>query len=104
MARISTDKRYEVLKDGRVVNTKTGRTLKPFSRGKSGGLSVDFPSGRYYVRELVAAAYLGPKPDGKDAVLLDGDQTNLDVRNIAYMSKAENMKRWYDRSRMSSSR
>lgn len=41
---------------------------------------------------LVAAAWLGPRPDGLVIRHLDGNSRNNDVRNLAYGTPAENVR------------
>lgn len=96
---IPSDPHYTISRAGVVTNTKTGRALKPFPRGKANGLSVGLPSGRYYVHDLVAAAFIGPRPDGHDIIHLDGEPANLHVDNLAYVTRSERMKGVYYRAR-----
>lgn len=97
--RIESDPHYTITRAGTVTNTKTGRVLKPFPRGKASGLSVSLPSGTHYVHTLVAAAFLGPRPEGHDIIHLDGDQVNLHADNLAYVTRSERMKGVYYRAR-----
>ncbi len=97
--RIESDPHYTVTRAGVVTNTKSLRVLKPFPRGKANGLSVSLPSGTHYVHTLVAAAFLGPRPEGHDIIHLDGDQTNLHADNLAYVTRSERMKGVYYRAR-----
>ncbi|MBM7795821.1 HNH endonuclease signature motif containing protein [Pseudoglutamicibacter cumminsii] len=96
---IESDPHYTITRAGTVTNTKTGRVLKPFPRGKARGLSVSLPSGTHYVHTLVAAAFLGPRPEGHDIIHLDGDQVNLHADNLAYVTRSERMKGVYYRAR-----
>lgn len=96
---IESDPHYTITRAGTVTNTKTGRVLKPFPRGSAKGLSVGLPSGTHYVHALVAAAFLGPRPEGHDIIHLDGDQVNLHADNLAYVTRSERMKGVYYRAR-----
>ena len=99
MTAIPTDPHYTITRAGVVTNTKTGRVLKPFPRGKAHGLSVTLPSGTHYIHALVAAAFIGPRPEGHDIIHLDGDPTNLHVDNLAYVTRSERMRDVYHRTR-----
>ncbi|MBM7796867.1 HNH endonuclease signature motif containing protein [Pseudoglutamicibacter cumminsii] len=97
--RIESDPHYTITRAGTVTNTKTGRALKPFPRGKANGLSVDLPSGTHYVHTLVAAAFLGPRPEGHDIIHLDGDQVNLHADNLAYVTRSERVRDQHNQRR-----
>ena len=89
--RIRTDPGYEVTADGHIRNLLTGRTLTPFPRGASPHLSVDLPSGRRYVHQLVAEHYIGPCPTGEEVRHLDNDATNNAVSNLEYGTRSQNV-------------
>lgn len=99
MAAIPTDPHYTISRAGTITNTRTGRVLKPWKRGKDRPLAVDLPSGRYNVRTLVANTYLGPRPEGHVITHLDGDPTNLHVDNLAYVTRSECMRDVHNRTR-----
>lgn len=42
------------------------------------------------VHQLVAAAFLGPRPDGQEVRHLDGDETNPRLSNLAYGTPSQN--------------
>lgn len=67
-----------------------GRTLSPISTGGylyvSGGRSV-----KIKVHVAVAAAFIGPRPDGLVIRHLDGNYKNNRVDNLAYGTQSENM-------------
>jgi hypothetical protein len=44
-----------------------------------------------YVHHLVAAAFLGPKPDGAEVNHKDCDKTNNALSNLEYVSRGENI-------------
>ena len=82
------------LKDGR-IQTRKGRTLSQF-KDKRGYWRVGVPSGKKgvstptFVHTLVAAAFLGPKPEGLDTCHCDGDKDNNHVSNLRYDTRREN--------------
>lgn len=90
---------YEVSTEGRVrrvaagTGTQVNRPVKPqFDR--YGYLYVllsryHVPS-RKMVHQLVAAAYIGPRPDGYTVNHEDGNKTNNRPANLTYMTSAEN--------------
>lgn len=45
-----------------------------------------------YVHDLVAAAFIGPKPIGLTVNHIDGDKTNNLPSNLEYITKSENSK------------
>jgi hypothetical protein len=45
----------------------------------------------WFVHQLVAAAFLGPRPDGLEVRHLDGDPLNNAVSNLAYGTRLENI-------------
>ncbi|ANS05007.1 hypothetical protein [uncultured Mediterranean phage] len=114
--------RYEVSSHGRVRSWVTcrGGTIadeshilqqSPISKDiLDGALSVNLyhaveftRGGRgYRVSTLVAAVFLGPRPEGKSQVIfLDGNNRNFHSSNLAYATKAEAVAhiRKYTRSR-----
>ena len=99
--------RYDVSSEGRVRSwvtcrggniTNESRILKHWSISGDAGLAVtlyhavEFKSGGHTsrIRTLVAAVFLGPRPDNKSQViLLDGSNNNLHPSNLAYATKSE---------------
>lgn len=82
---------YLVSSRGRVKNSRTGRVLKPFARGKTGHLGVQLPSGRKYVHVLVAEAFIGERPPGLEVCHGDNDPTNNDVSNLRWDTRSANV-------------
>lgn len=95
---------YEVSNYGEVRRikpgkaTKPGRLLKP-TRRKNGRMSVYLRhEGDDIQREMhhiVAAAFLGPKPEGKEINHLDGNPANNRADNLEYCTHRENMQHAY---------
>lgn len=92
---------YEISNMGRVRSldrisygrSLTGRLLRPgrTSGGhRSVGLSRDGVATQYYVHQLVAAAYIGPRPVGYDICHNDNDPDNNRVQNLRYDTRAGN--------------
>jgi hypothetical protein len=94
------DDNYDVSNFGRVRRstpgnrTFAGRILTG-TIGKIGYVVVNPVScGRnvqFYVHDLVARAFLGPKPPGNDVNHIDGNKTHNVVTNLEYVTHAENM-------------
>ena len=84
--------------------TQIGRWGRPFTRKLKG--QVLRPAANKYnphlyvvlsrglgspVHQLVAAAFLGPRPEGFDVRHIDGDATNNNVENLCYGSRTDNI-------------
>lgn len=83
--RVKGFENYIVSEMGLVVNTDTGRYLKPYLQ-RSGHLTVnlcrDGEDRRMYVNRIVAEQFI-PNPHGYRFVLhKDGDRSNNDYRNL----------------------
>lgn len=81
---------YEVSDLGRV--RRGGRVLKPRA-APNGYLNVNLSNGkatRKSIHVLVAAAFFGPRPEGKQVAHLDGDQSHNAKGNLAYLTPSEN--------------
>lgn len=87
--------RYEVSNMGHVrrVTTQRGTFSGRHLRGGTGldGAKVDlWRDGRrisMYIRDLIALAFIGPRPQGMVAVFRDGNPLNLTAANIRYGRK-----------------
>jgi hypothetical protein len=97
---------YEVSSFGRVRRAKpgsrtwVGRLLKP-GLAKNGSyyyvcVTVDRKWNRIPVHILVAEAFLGPCPKGKEVNHDDGDKLNNYFRNLEYLTHAKNMQHAID--------
>lgn len=104
---------YSVSSLGRVrsernlANTKVGRILKPWAGGLGNSylyvrLSVHDVKKFLRVHGLVAAAFLGPRPDGFHVNHKDGNRLNNAADNLEYVTRRQNedhamklgLKRW----------
>ena len=101
---------YEVSNHGRVKRVKyhsstyIGKILKP-QKGIGGYLRVklcaDGHQQKHSVHRLVAAAFIGPCPDGMEMNHCDCDKTNNTICNIEYVTKSENTLHAYRNGLMS---
>lgn len=104
---------YEVSSEGRVrslrrelysdrwagYRTISERILKATPGGTIGYLSVSLRLNRqrktHAVHTLVAAAFLGPRPEGMDVMHADDDPQNNRLANLSYGTRSENnYQRW----------
>lgn len=87
---------YEVSNLGRVLSRKYKRPRVMASAPNSSGYRhvTLFREGRgktFKVHGLVAAVFIGPRPDGHEVRHLDGDRLNNRLENLAYGTHSENM-------------
>lgn len=70
-----------------------GRVLRPAGQKSDPHLRVvlEHHGPGQLVHRLVAAAFLGPCPDGQEVRHLDGDPTNNRLDNLAYGTRTENI-------------
>lgn len=82
-----------VRRDKQSPGAVRGRILKA-SEGHRGHLEVDLSNGshsrRYLVHRLVLEAFIGPCPEGKEALHGDGTPGNNRVANLRWGTKHEN--------------
>ena len=95
MKAIPSAPKYWADEAGNIVSPKTGKTMKPQSDRRAGYWKVrvkcsDGKTRSRYVHHLVAEAFLGPRPDGKDLDHIDGDRRNNRPDNLRYCSRREN--------------
>ncbi|WP_103257978.1 HNH endonuclease signature motif containing protein [Tabrizicola aquatica] len=86
--------KYVVDSKGRVFGLFRKKLLNPW-RSPEGYLRVDIRNGngqqkKPYVHELVAAAFIGPKPKGMLIRHLNDDPSDNRVENLAYGTQSEN--------------
>lgn len=89
--------RYEVSSGGDVRSMLTGRVLSPGRQGR-GYMSVLLYDGSSpkkpkscLVHRLVAAAFIGPEPEGHQVNHISGDKSDNRVENLEYVTPRENM-------------
>lgn len=95
---------YQVSDDGQVKrikpgkSTRAGRLLKirVGTRGRCClDLSKDGVSRSHDVHKLVAEAFLGPRPDGKEINHIDYNCRNNSAGNLEYITRSENIRHAY---------
>lgn len=90
---------YEVSSDGRVRGLTVRRerrvTINPFGY-QTIQLWRDNRGHMFMVHRIVAAAFIGPLPDGKEVNHIDGDKGNNGVANLEYVTRSQNMIHAYD--------
>lgn len=80
---------YDILPDGRILNKRWNRFLKPQLNNKGYG-RVQLCGNFYFVHRLVAEKYI-PNPNNLPQVNhKDGDKTNNSVENLEWVSNQEN--------------
>lgn len=86
--------RYEVSDAGEVRRTSDGRILAHHLIGPYHRVCLwdGSKSWRYMVHRLVAAAFIGPCPDGYEVNHRDGDPSNNAVSNLEYVTPKENVR------------
>ena len=92
---------YEVSSFGRVRRIKAaqravpGTIIKQQSGKQRGrlrvGLSINSTQHTFDVHRLVALAFIGPKPTGKEINHIDYNFKNNNVNNLEYVTKSENL-------------
>lgn len=76
--------RYLVSGEGRVA-----KTLKP-RRSLNGYLRIAIDDHDRGVHQVVAAAFIGPRPGTEDVHHVDGDRANNRAANLRYLSRSDN--------------
>jgi len=97
ISKIPGFEKYLVTEDGRVFNAATKKPLRTFvtQRGyERVGLYVPEigKQRRHFVHVLVAAAFLGPKPEGFTVNHKDENKLNNRANNLEYLSPADNVR------------
>ena len=93
-----TNGRYEASNEGRVRNTKTGKSIAQTPNDKRGG----YMQVRIYpvygchnrwvtVHKCVLSAFVGELPIGMQTNHIDGDKTNNRLENLEYVTPKENI-------------
>lgn len=88
----SVDRAVSVVNRHGTLETRSyrGRLLKPGAQ-RTGHVTVAIRKGRSVaVHVLVAAAFLGPRPEKADVLHRDGDPSNNHVGNLRYGTRSDN--------------
>ncbi len=87
---------YEISDLGRLRNTRSGKFLATDGGQRCKYIVVQLSSfgikKMFYLHVLVANAFLGPCPYGKEVNHKDGVKRNCMVKNLEYTTHVENMK------------
>lgn len=75
-----------------VIRTYKGRILKPNVNGGRARVQLGYRDSRP-VRDLVAEAFIGPKPPGCVTTNLNGDLLDNRIENVAYIAYSDMAKR-----------
>jgi hypothetical protein len=99
LGRVQVQNRKIQCRDGR-VKTWPGRMLKLFPGGFKGryrrvSLWKRNKGTTKYVHILVAEAFIGPRPSGKEINHKDGDPTNNRVGNLEYVTGSQNKRHYH---------
>ena len=81
------------------IHTFDGKIVKPsINPGGYEIIGMSMGDGRVYrsVHSLVATAFIGPYPEGKEINHIDGNKTNNNADNLEYVTKSENQLHAYD--------
>lgn len=92
LGRVRSRDRTVKTKNG-VLRSYKGRILKPNVNGHRAQVQLGHDGDKQSVRDLVAEAFIGPKPPGMVTVNINGDLLDNRVENIAYMTYSELAKR-----------
>lgn len=87
--------RHLIDRDGTVVNTWTGKTIKKI-KGSSTGYELYPKYLMSSVHRAMAHCFLGGIPDGMVVNHIDGNKTHNDLSNLEIVTHAENTQHAYD--------
>lgn len=88
---------YEIGSDGSMYSTRVGGKRKPLKLTiglvgyRMANLRRDGKTFAVYVHHLVLVAFVGPKPDGCEALHNDGCRTNNKRENLRWGTRSENV-------------
>lgn len=80
---------YEITRDGKIINKKTGRVRKP-QHNQKGYQTIRLGGMNYVVHRIVAERYV-PNPENKPQVNhIDGNKDNNSADNLEWVTNYEN--------------
>lgn len=86
--------RYEASSDGNIRHAVNGKNLRQVCAPKYPAVNIYNSARRrpamQYVHRMVAEAFLGPCPAGKEVNHVDGNKMNAAISNLEYVTTAEN--------------
>lgn len=85
---------YRISSHGRLLSVRSGKILRqyPISQGRlTRTISVNGKQKLLVIHSVVAAAFLGPRPEGMEVRHMDGNCQNNYATNLRYGTHAENM-------------
>lgn len=80
--------------DGSVelIDNRSGQSIQSFGT-KTNGYRTRFVSGkRHLVHQLIAHAFLGPRPEGADVDHINGNPSDNRPENLRYMTHSDNLR------------
>ena len=80
-----------VVYKAKVLTPRSGGGRKVSDRYRMVSLAKNNKPVNVYIHHLVAAAFLGPKPEGAEVNHKDCDKTNNALSNLEYVSRDENI-------------
>lgn len=90
---------YRVSDQGDIRNTATGRILVPTFNGLGYRVVQLGHRNHQYTHHLVAAAFLGPKPEGHQVAFRSRDRTDCRAANLRYATPSELARERWERRR-----
>lgn len=99
MRKIPNYPNYRLTKDLEIYNLRLGRVMAPYKhKSRHGiylrlGLTSNKVRTRWFIHELVALVYYGPKPRRMQVDHIDGNTLNNSPDNLEYVSARENARR-----------
>jgi hypothetical protein len=83
--------RYRISDIGKVLSMVSLKILKPRNRFRYFQVAL-WRKGRqknFYIHQLVADYFIGPRPEGQEIHHLDGDRSNNRVNNLRYVTRTQ---------------
>ncbi len=94
--------KYLINRDGKIINSKTGRELKPHIKGKEGNqylwVQLRTPRGGHIykaIHRLLAETYISNPLNKRTVNHKDGDKLNNTVHNLEWATDSENISHSY---------